>query len=315
MTVTARLLVAASLALACTADRTEIAARSPTASEGVTPQPEATRSAAANAAAKSGCGLAALPSGQSEHRLISGGIDRRFLLYVPPGTAPRVWPVVLNFHGSGGTPEGQLATSNLAVWADREHFALVAPAAVDNRWNIPPDSARADDVRFTADVLDTVATLLCVDPQRVYATGFSGGGRMSSQLACDLSTRIAAIAAVGGIRFPGPCGAARSIPILAFHGTADETNPYAGGGQPYWGTGVEAAIDGWAAHNGCGPRVEQPRAPGLTELRYAKERCGEVVLFRIEGLGHTWPGQLLPNQAEGTANDLLWQFFTRHPRL
>ena len=255
-----------------------------------------------------------LPVGLSEHHLSSGGVDRRYLVHLPLLSDRRAaLPVVFNLHGSGGTPEGQLETSQLATLADARGVVLVAPAAIDNRWNVPPDPSRADDVRFISDVIDALSGSLCVDRRHVYSTGFSGGGRMSSQLACDLSDRIAAVAAIGGVRFPGPCERARDMPVLAFHGTADPTNPYLGGGQPYWGTGVEDALAGWASHNGCGARAESRVARGVDQLSFAGCGSGEVVLYRIDGFGHDWPRAMLPDQQNGTANDILWSFSLSHP--
>ena len=264
----------------------------------------------------------ALPAGLSEHTLESGGLTRRFLMQLPATSAGEKLPVVLNLHGTGSTPEEQLALSGLGQQLEARRFALVAPAGYERMWNVPPEANKPDDVRFIAGVLDAVAELACVDRTRVYATGFSGGGRMSSQLACDLSTRIAAVAAVGGVRFPGPCAQARPFPVLAFHGTADDVNPYDGGGRPYWQTSVEAAIDGWAAHNRCGPRTEEPTAPAVQRIAYGAG-CTDVVLYRIAGLGHVWPSAALvtapPATAEAvsagetTTNEILWAFFARHP--
>jgi polyhydroxybutyrate depolymerase len=226
-------------------------------------------------------------------------------------------PVVFNLHGSGGSPEGQLATSGLGALAEAERFVMVAPAAQGPRWNVPPVPEAPDDVRFIGDIIDALPGLVCLDPWRVYATGFSGGGRLSSQLACDLSQRIGAIAAVGGIRFPGPCSAARSIPILAIHGTADTVNPYAGGGEPYWGYGVDEAIDGWARHNGRSGPNDAELAPGVHQVTFGASSgvadAGEVILLRLDGVGHVWPGVMLPGREESTANDVLWGFFRRHP--
>ena len=52
----------------------------------------------------------------------------------------------------------------------------------------------------------------CIDEHRVYATGFSGGARMSSQLACDASSIFAAVAPVSGLRTPSPCPTHAAVP-------------------------------------------------------------------------------------------------------
>jgi polyhydroxybutyrate depolymerase len=269
--------------------------------------------------------------GRSAHESRSGELTRRWLLYVPRPEEPgEPLPLVFNLHGSGSTPEEQLALSGLEEVAERESFVVVAAAATgaEQRWNVPPDPGKPDDVRFLSELIDHVAALTPIDRTRVYATGFSGGGRMASQLACDLSDRVAAVAAIGGIRFPGPCTQARPMPILAFHGTADTVNPYEGGGQPYWGTGVEPAIQGWAEHNRCPQRSEQTLPTGVREIRHGGPSCGaEVLLYRIENFGHSWPRAVaaLDNNGDGlrvgkdikggevTASELLWRFFQSHP--
>ena len=263
----------------------------------------------------------ATAAGRSVHASVSGGSSRRWLLYLPGAAGSGPLPLVFNLHGSGGTPEDQLQLSGLEALAESQGFVLVAPEGVEHMWNVPIDAAKPDDVRFVSELIDQVSALTAVDQQRVYATGFSGGGRMVSQLACDLSGRIAAIAAIGGIRFPGPCPQARPMPILAFHGTADDTNPYDGGGRPYWGTGVEPAVAGWAEHNHCPARSERALGPGVTEIRYGGAGCGaDVALVRLDGFGHSWPERIGAGDAAGgssgadtTANQTLWSFFVRHP--
>lgn len=270
--------------------------------------------------------------GRSAHETRSGELTRRWLLYVPRPLeeAGTPLPLVFNLHGSGSTPEEQLALSNLEELAERESFVVVAPAAAGagQRWNVPPEPGKPDDVRFLSELIDKVAALTPIDRQRVFAIGFSGGGRMASLLACRLSERIAAIAAVGGIRHPGPCALARPMPILAIHGAADDVNPYEGGGQPYWGTGVEPAVAGWAEQNECTRRNETPLQPtSVREIRFDGPDCGaEVVLYRIDGFGHRWPHAVaaLDDDGDGlrmgdrlrggevTASELLWRFFQRH---
>jgi polyhydroxybutyrate depolymerase len=182
--------------------------------------------------------------------------------------------------------------------------------AVDNRWNVPVRDERADDVAYVSDVIDHVSARVCTDVARIYVTGFSGGGRMTSLLACRLNNRIAAIAPMAGLRWPGPCQG-RPVPVLTLHGLADMQNPYAGAAEgrgAEWLESVPDALAGWARHNGCDGDAILDDPPGpLSTLRY--ERCGggaEVRLIRIDGLGHTWARE----QIDATA--AMWQFFRGH---
>lgn len=201
-------------------------------------------------------------------------------------------PLVLDLHGSGGTSAGQAATSRFEALAERERVLVASLQAgtENNRWNVPVTAERPDDVQYVSDVIDHVAARVCTDETRVYATGFSGGARMSSLLACRLNDRVAAIAPMAGLRWPGPCEG-RAIPVLTFHGLADPQNTYDGGVAGRGGEWVESvpeALAGWAEHNGCSGEAKLDDPPGpLSTLRY--EGCdAEVRLVRIDGLVHRW---------------------------
>jgi polyhydroxybutyrate depolymerase len=263
-----------------------------------------------SAAQAQSCNLPQAP-GVSQQQVLSGQRQRPYRLFVPPGYDGRTpLPLVLDLHPSGGTSDGQARTSAFEEVAAREGFAVASPQAVDGRWNVPVQDSRADDVVYINDVIDHAAARLCIDLRRIYATGFSGGGRMSSLLACKLNTRIAAFAPVAAIRWPAPCGG-RAIPVLAFHGLADPQNPYEGkveGRNGEWVESVPEALDGWAKHNGCRPDVilEDPAGP-LSTMRYEGCRDNtEVRLIRIDGLRHAWPKQ------EIDATSVMWQFFKNH---
>ena len=255
------------------------------------------------------CALA--PISGVEQRLSSGGRERTYRLFVPPGFASRSrLPLVLDLHGSGGTSAGQARTSGFEDVAGKEGFVVATLQADGGRWNVPIADGRADDVAYVSDVIDHVAAQVCTDLARVYATGFSGGARMSSLLACRLNSRIAAIAPMAGLRWPGPCDG-RPVPVLTFHGLADTQNAYTGqaagrGGE--WLESVPDALAGWAGHNRCGPGalLEDPPGP-LSTIRY--EGCAggaEVRLIRIDGMGHRWA------RDEVDATAAMWQFFQRH---
>jgi polyhydroxybutyrate depolymerase len=253
-------------------------------------------------------------SGVQQLQIKSGGRERSYRLFVPASYDGRTrLPLVLDLHGSGGTSAGQARNSGFEDVAAREGFAVASLQAEANRWNVPVRDDRPDDVAYVGDVIDDVAAKLCTDTTRVYATGFSGGARMSSLLGCRLNSRIAAIAPVSGLRWPEPCGG-RAIPVLTFHGLADPQNPYDGKAQgrgDEWLESVPEALAGWAGHNGCDPKLifEDPAGP-LSTMRYAGCRDGaEVRMIRIDGLGHTW------TRKEIDTTEVMWQFFkTKHLR-
>jgi polyhydroxybutyrate depolymerase len=270
----------------------------------------ATSAVAQTASTAGACALTAAP-GVAEQTLTSGGRERAYRLYVPPSYDGRTpLPLVLDLHGSGGTSAGQAATSRFEALAAGEGFlvATLQAGAQGNRWNVPITAERPDDVQYVSDVIDHVAARVCADRARVYATGFSGGARMSSLLACKLGHRIAAIAPMAGLRWPGPCEG-RAVPVLTFHGLADPQNTYDGhvaerGAE--WLESVPEALAGWARHNGCDgePTLDDPPGP-LSTLRYSG--CdAEVRLVRIDGLVHRWAR----DEVDATAE--MWTFFRAH---
>lgn len=267
------------------------------------------QSAAANAQS---CNLPHA-SGVSTEQLMSGQRQRSYRLFVPPGYDGRQrLPLVLDLHGSGGNAAGQARNSGLETLSASERFLVATLEADGGRWNVPVQQNRPDDVMYVGDVIAHVAARVCTDNARVYATGFSGGGRMSSLLGCTMGSRLAAIAPVSGLRFSTPCSGA-PVPVLTFHGLADPQNPYDGhaaGRGAEWEESVPDALAGWARRNSCKGDVilEDPPGP-LSTMRYAGCADGaEVRMIRIDGLGHRWTRE----EVDTTA--VMWQFFKSHRR-
>ena len=260
-------------------------------------------------APSSSCSLEPVPG--IVQQLSSGGRQRTYRLFTPRDVGGRTrLPLVLDLHGSGGTSADQAQTSRFEMLAAREGFAVATLQADGSWWNVPITNQRADDTAYVSDVIDHVGARACIDVERVYATGFSGGARMSSLLACRLNSRIAAIAAMAGLRWPGPCEG-RAVPVLAFHGLADMQNPYAGhapGRGAEWLESVPDALAGWARHNKCDPAAIMDDPPGpLSTMRYQGcENGADVRLIRIDGFGHDWA------RREIDATGEMWQFFKGH---
>lgn len=266
-------------------------------------------------------------------RIAVGDTGRSMTVHVPAGVdRVRDLPLVFLLHGSGGTGAAMLESSGLAATSDHHGFLLVAPDAgipVDEGfvWNIPgvptitgevPGEDDADDVAFLTGAIDWLAGQGCVDADRVYATGLSGGGRMTSWLGCVASGRFAAIAPVVGLRAgnplasdpqrpdPATCAPGRAMPVYAFAGATDTVNPIAGGGAGYWQYSMDAALARWAQIGAC--RSEPDRvavSDTASERRFGACRDRAQVIGRVvEGRGHEWVAD----------NEAMWLFFWRHAR-
>ncbi len=257
------------------------------------------------------------------------------------------WPLVLAFHGGQSHPELMRRFSGLDALAASGRAVVVFPAGTGSReglftWNGGNccGEARADgsdDVGFVNALLDAVAARLPIDPHRVHATGMSNGAMMAYRVGAELADRIASIAPVAGPLALASITPSRPVPVLHFHGTRDQFTPLDGGVGRRSITRVShrPVLEGlleWVHANGCDSEYVREPIPcsdeeiSVERLRWGRSgsdpdsAAGEVVFYRIEGGGHTWPGRrpdsffLGPSALSLDANAIIWDFFERHPR-
>lgn len=277
-------------------------------------------------------------------RAIQMGSLRRSYL-VPPVVFPQGGAKALLFvlHGGGGS--GRVVERlGFSALADREGFVVVYLDAVNGNWNdgrnaqsIRAQREHVDDVGFVAALIATLTKEFDIDPRRVYSTGISNGGFMSHRLAVEMSDRITAIAPVaGGLALPlrERFGPRTPVSVLIINGTADRLVPFQGGrvarnrGEM---VSVPETVRLWVTHNRCPsqPNItllpDRDPADGTRVRRSMYGPCAgktDVVLYTVEGGGHTWPGgkQYLPIALIGRVNrdidatQLIWEFFDSHPR-
>lgn len=270
------------------------------------------------------------------------GLERHYLVHIPASYDPTYpTPVLLAFHGGGANADNMVKFSGLNEKSDKEGFIVVYPYGSGllkkfltfNAGNCCGYAMRhqIDDVEFTRRILDDLTRRVYVDIHRIYATGMSNGAMMVYRLASELSDRIAAIAPVAGTMGTETVVTTRAVSVIHFHGSADKNLPIHGGyGRGLSGTNfysVENSIRKWVKVNGCRQEPIVDTIPdraldGTTIVRKSYGECkegAEVMLVIIEGGGHTWPGQQPSTKILGkstkniSANDLMWDFFMRHP--
>jgi len=205
------------------------------------------------------CPTTALAPGNTNHTLSSGGRNREYVLHVPSGyTGKSAVPLIVDFHGHGGTGTTQQKDSPYPRVVDGEGVLMAFPTAVGD-WNIGPCCADGiDDIAFAKAVVAEVEHLGCVDPKRVYATGFSMGGGMSHQLACRAADVFAAVAPAAFDLLQenlATCKPQRPITVITFRGTGDNLAIYNGGlsnlVRPINFLGAIASMKKWGELDGC----------------------------------------------------------------
>ena len=285
---------------------------------------------------------------------IHDNLKRNFKVYLPAYYIKSSQsPLVIALHGRGGNSESMilLTRKGFNKLADKDGFIVVYPEGIDLNWNDGRMDEEAndrahreniDDVGFISALIDSMISDYNIDPKRVYVTGISNGAIMSYRLACELAGKITAIAPVdGNIPFllSSECNPVRPVSVLAINNTNDPLVPYNGG--DIYGhfhrinlgkvLSVNQSIMYWVNRNSCLPTADVTKEPdkdphdgtSVTRMTYLNGKEGtEVVLYSVEGGGHTWPDgfQYLPVWLIGKtcrdfdATEVIWSFFKKHSR-
>jgi polyhydroxybutyrate depolymerase len=228
----------------------------------------------------------------------------------------------------------------MAEEGEAEGFVTVFPEGLGASkralgWNadfINLSGGDQDDVKFISDVLDKAESELRIDVNREYVCGHSNGAFLANEAGARLSTRLAAIASVGGMaglmdhEIPTPKA---PISVLLINGLLDNVVAYESSSKALLkGYGAAQSAEVWAEKDGCSPDpagVTSSDGNVLTQTYTRSSGHIEVQLVTINNGGHYWPGGAMPTtgphqpkseQKTGVnAAEMIWTFFKNHPRV
>lgn len=273
------------------------------------------------------------------------GHTRNFILHVPERLAEydKV-PLLFALHGGGGTAKGmiRLTKRRFNELADREGFLVVYPQGLEKSWNDERNDPisyahehEVDDVGFLKKVMVKMAAEYRADPGRIFFTGISNGGFMSIRLSRELAAEVKGVAPVTAsipVDAEDAHRGAGPVNVMLVNGTDDPLVPYGGGYVEVLGNkrgkvlSTDETIEIFVLRNGCSEIPEQQElkdrdpADGTRVVRYEyinEETGNRVVLLKVRGGGHTWPGgwEYLKEKYIGrTSRDIngcdeIWEFF------
>ncbi len=127
-----------------------------------------------------------------------------------------------------------MRSEELTGLADDLGVALVALKSFDEDWTIPnaPSAGQRperDEVAYVRLVKQDVADRFGIDPDRMLMVGFSAGGMLTWNVACEAGDAFAAFVPMSGTFWEGPpARCPTDARIHHFHGTSDQVVPVAG---------------------------------------------------------------------------------------
>jgi len=220
-----------------------------------------------------------------------GSHARRFLLAEPSGVAS---VIVLSLHGSRSLPERQARLSSM----ERLCSSGAVVAFPQGAWSLGSgfEWDLEGDVEYLRALVGLLLARYSEADRRVCLAGMSGGARMASRFASLHPESVRVLGAVAGLRAPTRTRLEYPLRVVAFHGTADRINPFAGSGTERWNESVTDAAAAWARALGVTSEPTRHQlSSDLTRMDFGDpSAAAAVTLFVSQGAGHTWPGSRLP---------------------
>ncbi len=282
------------------------------------------------------------------------GIKRSFTYHIPTTyNRSRATPVMLVFAGLKMHGTDMIGATGMNGVSNRNDFIVVYGEPVGGEWNDGMKNRTVDDVGYVQAVLAKLAKTCNIDSHRVYAAGLSNGGFFCQLLACSIPNQIAAIAVVSSTGMEQALNKSsgdKAIPCVFFLGTEDPLINWGDGKGKSLGKyakrlglseidpalmelaryggfyAVPDLMNFWTNHNHCQGSPSESYEPdkdphdGMRVKKSVWGRRGNaVVLYTIEGGGHTWPGCIFLSKNQKCCQDIdtseiIWQFFRGESR-
>ncbi len=159
--------------------------------------------------------------------------ERTYRVLLPDGVE-RPGAIVFA-HGYRGSAAGTMRNRGLRTLAGELGVALVAVKSYSDDWRIPgvpdqPSTSGAEELAYFDALIPALAERHGIDTDRMLMTGFSAGGMVTWQLACERGDLFAGFAPIAGTFWAPVPGSCESDPVNLFHthGTTDRIVPLAG---------------------------------------------------------------------------------------
>ena len=256
------------------------------------------------------------------------GLDRYYYIQLAHPEAEGSSSVLFNLHGYGSNALEQMYYTNFNNLANTKenNFILIHPQGAplntvltssSSHWNSGgwTIGSTVDDVDFIDTIIKLVSQKYNLNQDRIYSTGMSNGGFMSYHLACNLSSKIAAVASVTGSMSKETyedCNPDHPTSILQVHGTIDATVPFEGN-SALGMRSINDVMNYWKLYDACDTEpvsiITDYFDVEISVQHDTYLNClndVQVELYKIEGMGHVWAKK---ERYGISATEKIWEFF------
>ena len=247
--------------------------------------------------------------------------NRQFFIYQGSSYSGNA-PVLFVLHGYTSRALWIMNYSGFQSIADEFGFLVIYPQGTllpstgQTHWNVGgwTTSSTTDDVSFINSLINFIDDEYSIDPKRIYSTGMSNGGYMSYKLACDLSSKIAAVVSVTGsmtYETVDGCNPAHPTSVAQIHGLQDSVVSYYGSA---WSKPIEEVMEYWANNNNCSnesnsSEITGSNGGGTHDVFSECDNQTSVELFLMIIMGHDWPSL---NNHDIQASTTIWDFLSKY---
>ena len=259
------------------------------------------------------------------------GLDRYYYIQLAHPEAEGSSSLLFNLHGYNSSALEQMNYTRFNDLANTKenNFILIHPQGAElntiltygsSHWNSGAWTvgSTVDDIGFIDTIIELVSQKYNLNQERIYSTGMSNGGFMSYHLACNLSSKIAAVASVTGSMSKETyedCNPAHPTSIIQFHGTIDVTVPFQGN-STLGMRSINDVMDYWKVYNACDVDPSSIITDYFDiEIAVQHDTYSNclndvhVELYKIEGMGHTWPYK---GRYGISATEIIWEFINTY---
>ena len=253
--------------------------------------------------------------------IVHDSVVRQFFVYVGSEYQNNA-PVLFVLHGYTSRGLWIMNYSGFQPIADEAGLIVVYPQGTllpstgQTHWNVGgwTTGSTTDDVGFLNKVINFIDNDYSIDTKRIYSTGMSNGGYMSYKLACDLSSRIAAVVSVTGSMtdqtFDG-CNPSHPTSVAQIHGLQDNVVSYSGNG---FSKPIEEVMEYWVNHNNCSlqpvtTEISGSNGGGIHDVYSDCDGQTNVELFLMTNMGHSWPNF---NNHDLQGSTTVWNFLSKY---